>query len=160
MGGVNRPTKTSFRESNTLKKTVFITALAVLSSVVTMAAPATPTVYVAPDNGFEVAIVAGLAKKQVPVTITAKPEDAEFTLVANTVQVHQESAGSKIARCLFAYCIGIEDSGSVSVQLIDNHTKAIVWAYNVNKQRGGQSNQQSMAEAIAKHLNNDFLKKR
>jgi hypothetical protein len=146
-----------------LKKTIFITALAVLSSAIignAMAATtAAPTVYVAHDNGFETDIIGGIEKKHVPVTIVTDPVQADYTLTANTVQIHQESAGSKIARCLFAYCIGIEDSGSVSVQLIDNHTKAIVWAYNVNKQRGGQSNRQSMAEAIAKHLNNDFLKK-
>jgi hypothetical protein len=146
---------------NTLKKTVLITALAVLSSAVIAkaATPATPTIYVAPDNGFEVSITAGLQNKHVPVTVMSTPEEADYTLKATTIQIHQESGAGKIARCLFAYCAGIADSGNVSVQLIDNHTKAIVWAYNVTKERG-QWNQQSMAEAIAKHLNNDFLKKR
>jgi hypothetical protein len=59
---------------------------------------------------------------------------------------------------LFAYCAGIEDSGDVSVQLTDTHTKAIVWGYNVAKQRAAK-NKQSMAEAVAKHLKNDFLTK-
>jgi hypothetical protein len=28
----------------------------------------------------------------------------------------------------------------------------MLWAYSVNKQRGGSKNQQSMAEAVAKHF--------
>jgi hypothetical protein len=32
----------------------------------------------------------------------------------------------------------------------------MLWAYSVNKQRGGSKNQQSMAEAVAKHLK-EFL---
>ena len=32
----------------------------------------------------------------------------------------------------------------------------MVWAYSVNKQRGGSKNEQSMAEAIAKHFK-EFL---
>ena len=34
-----------------------------------------------------------------------------------------------------------------------------MWSYSVNKSRGSK-NLQSMAEAIAKHLKNDYLKKR
>lgn len=67
-----------------------------------------------------------------------------------------ESTGGKIARCLFAYCAGIEDKGNVSVQLIEAGSTRMVWAYSVNKQRGGSKNQQSMAEAIAKHFK-EFL---
>lgn len=116
------------------------------------------SVYVTPDNGFETDIIAGFQKKSVPVTIVTEAGTADYTLTANEVTIHQESTGGKIARCIFAYCAGIADSGNVSVQLVDNKTKAIVWAYNVAKQTG-QKNRQSMAEAIAKHFNNDFLKK-
>jgi len=35
----------------------------------------------------------------------------------------------------------------------------VLWAYSVNKQRGGNKNQQSMAEAVAKHLK-EFLGKK
>lgn len=62
-----------------------------------------------------------------------------------------------VARCLFAACAGIEDKANTSVQLI-NKEGIIVWSYSVNKGRG-QKNRQSMAEAIAKHLNDDYLKK-
>jgi len=61
-----------------------------------------------------------------------------------------ESTGGKIARCLFLYCIGIEGSNTVSVQLIDQKANAVLWAYNVKK--AGHGNFQSSADACAKHL--------
>ena len=137
-----------------MKKVAFV----LIALAWSLPAVAATSIYVTPDNGFETDIVAGLQKKAVPVTIVTEQSAADYTLTANAVQLHQESGAGKIARCLFAYCAGISDSGNVSVQLIDNHTKAIVWGYNVAKQRG-QGNRQSMAEAIAKHLNSDFLKK-
>jgi hypothetical protein len=134
-------------------------ALALVATVLSLPALAQHlSIYVTPDNGFETDIIGGLQKKAVPVAIMTDQNAADYTLTANTVTIHQESTGGKIARCLFAYCAGISDSGNVSVQLIDNKTKQIVWGYNVTKQTG-QKNRQSMAEAIAKHLNNDFLKK-
>jgi hypothetical protein len=57
---------------------------------------------------------------------------------------------------LFAYCAGIEDKGNVAIQLIETESSKMVWAYSVNKQKGGSKNQQSMAEAISKHFK-DFL---
>ena len=55
------------------------------------------------------------------------------------------------------YCAGIEDTSNVSVQLIEPVSSKVVWAHAVNKQRSGK-NQQSMAEAVAKHLK-EFLSK-
>ena len=135
------------------------TALALAFVVLSLPALAQQkSIYITPDNGFETDIIAGLQKKSVQVTIVTDEALADYTLTANMVNIHQESTGGKIARCLFAYCAGIADSGNVSVQLVDNKSKAIVWGYNVAK-RTGQKNRQSMAEAIAKHFNNDFLKK-
>jgi hypothetical protein len=70
-------------------------------------------------------------------------------ITGDGVEVKAESTGGKIARCLFAYCTGIEDKGNVSVQLIDANSTKTLWAYSVNKQRGGSKNSQSMAEAVA-----------
>src|SRR5256885_745707 len=75
-----------------------------------------------------------------------------YLLKAAPVEIKQESTGGKIARCLFASCAGIEDKGNVSVQYIELSSSKMLWAYSVNKQRGGSKNQQSMAEAVAKHL--------
>jgi hypothetical protein len=47
----------------------------------------------------------------------------------------------------FASCAGIEEKHNVSVQLIEVGSIKMVWAYSVNKQRGGSKNQQSMAVA-------------
>ena len=55
-------------------------------------------------------------------------------------------------------CAGIEDKGNVSVQLIEVSSSKMLWAYSVNKQRGGSKNQQSMEEAVAKH-SKEFLGK-
>jgi hypothetical protein len=101
-------------------------------------------------------MAAALAKKQVPVAVTTNEEGATYVLKASEIEVHKESTGSKVTRCLFAYCAGIEDKGSVSVQLIEGNV--IRWSYSVNKGRGGQKNKQSMAEAVAKHLKNEFFR--
>lgn len=115
-----------------------------------------PSVYIEPQNGFETYVAAAIAKKQVPIDVVTDPRRAIFKLRAAPVEIKQESTGGKIARCLFAYCAGIEDKGNVSVQLIEAHSSKMVWAYSVNKQRGGSKNQQSMAEAVAKHFK-EFL---
>jgi hypothetical protein len=117
---------------------------------------ARPSVYVEPQNGFETYVAAAIAKKQVPVDVVTDPTKATYTLKAAPVEIKQESTGGKIARCLFAYCAGIEDKGSVSVQLIETSSSKMLWAYSVNKQRGGSKNEQSMAEAVAKHFK-EFL---
>jgi len=139
-------------------KTVKIAStLAVLVSAATLvSAGARHTIYVEPSDGFDTSIIAALQKKHVPVEIVTDKDRADYVLKATDVQIHKESGAGKIARCLFAYCAGIEDSGNVSVQLVDTRTKTIAWGYNVTKQRASK-NRQSMAEAIAKHLNKEFL---
>jgi len=86
----------------------------------------------------------------VPAQVVQTEEAADYILTPAPVVQKPESAGGKIARCLFAYCAGIEGSQTASVSLVDTKTKAVVWAYNVKK--GGSSNFQSSAEACAKHL--------
>jgi hypothetical protein len=123
-----------------------------LSSVVCIAQLARPTVYVEPQNGFETYLGAAIAKKNVPVDVVMDQTKATYLLKSAPIEVKTESTGGKIARCLFAYCAGIEDKGNVSVQLIEASSSKMLWAYSVNKQRGGSKNEQSMAEAVAKHL--------
>jgi hypothetical protein len=130
-------------------------ALMVLAS--TVGAAEKPTLYIEPGTeGFEHYVAAAIIKKEVPVTMVTKPESADYVLKAAPVEVQQQSAGSKFARCLFAYCAGIEDSAMASVELVKGD--AILWSYSVNKGRG-QKNKQSLAEAIAKHLKDEFFKK-
>src|ERR1700722_19937054 len=117
---------------------------------------ARPTVFIEPQQGFETYLAAAVSKKNVPVDVVTDQTKATYVLRAAPVEVKSESTGGKIARCLFAYCAGIEDKGNVSVQLIEVGSTKMVWAYSVNKQKGGSKNQQSMAEAIAKHFK-EFL---
>jgi hypothetical protein len=115
-----------------------------------------PTVYLEPQQGFETYLAAAISKKGVPVDVVTDKNKAIYILRSAPVEVKSESTGGKIARCMFAYCAGIEDKGNVSVQLIEASSTKMVWAYSVNKQRGGSKNQQSMAEAVAKHFK-EFL---
>ena len=107
-------------------------------------------VYIQPDQGFETYISAAFTKKHVPVVVVSDPDDATYVLQPTPVDVKTESTGSKVVRCLFAYCAGIQGQQSVSVQLVDPKSKASVWAYTVRK--GDANGYQSSAEAIAKHL--------
>ncbi len=99
-----------------------------------------------------------MQKKQVPVSVLTDQGGAQYLLESTPIQVKTQTTGSKFARCIFADCIGIEDRSSVAVQLVDVKSKQIVWAYTVHKQRGGAMNDQSMAEAVAKHLK-EFMQK-
>ncbi|MGD1025513.1 MAG: PEGA domain-containing protein [Candidatus Sulfotelmatobacter sp.] len=110
------------------------------------------TIYIEPQQGFETYIAAAISKKNVPVDVVTDQTKADYALKAAPVEIKSESTGGKVARCLFASCIGIEDKGSVSVQFIDTSSSKMLWAYSVNKQKGGSKNEQAMAEAIAKHL--------
>jgi hypothetical protein len=87
--------------------------------------------------------------------VTEDKNEAQFIL-RSTVEAKEESAGSKVARCLFLYCAGIQGTQTATVQLVDAATQEVDWAYNVHK--GSATAYQSTAEAIAKHLKN-FLEK-
>jgi hypothetical protein len=118
-----------------------------------------PTVYIESQDGFETYLAAAFAKKGVSADVVTDKTKATYILKAAPVEIKSESTGGKIARCLFASCVGIEDKGNVSVQLIETSSTKVLWAYSVNKQRGGSKNQQSMAEAVAKHFK-EFLEKK
>jgi hypothetical protein len=118
-----------------------------------------PAVYIEPQQGFETYLAAAMSKKNVPADVVTDQTKATYVLKSAPMEVKTESTGGKIARCLFASCVGIEDKGNVSVQLIETSSTKMLWAYSVNKQRGGSKNEQSMAEAVAKHFK-DFLEKK
>ena len=126
-----------------------ILALAVFAPI-TYSQVHNPKIYIAPQNGFESYLAGAFTKKNVPAQMVQTPEAADYILSAAPVEQKPESTGGKVARCLFAYCAGIEGSQTASVTLVDAKTNAVVWAYNVRK--GGSSNFQSSAEACAKHL--------
>jgi len=116
-----------------------------------------PRIFIKADPDFDVALAAALNKKHAPATVVLDEKAADYVLQSAPVAAKQESGASKIARCLFAYCAGIEGTSSVSVQLVQIRDGAVVWAYQVRKGNGGPVGIQSLSEAIAKHLKNEFL---
>jgi hypothetical protein len=110
---------------------------------------APPRIFVAPQDGFESYISAAIIKKHVPAVVTQDQNQAEF-LLTSAVLAKEESTGSKVARCLFAYCAGIQGTQTATVQLVNARTHEVAWAYNVRK--ASATAFQSSAEAIAKHL--------
>ena len=141
-------------------KRLFVTTFTLLLLVAFASDPAfgataTVKIFIEPQEGFDSYIAAGIVKKKVPAIITQNREEADFIL-SSVVLTNQESTGSKIARCLFAYCAGINGTQTATVQLV-NLKKEVAWAYNVKKQ--GAKNFQSSSEAIAKHLKR-FLEKK
>jgi hypothetical protein len=114
-----------------------------------------PRIYIEPQNGFELYISAAIIKKHVPAVVTQNKDEATF-FITSAVESKEESAGSKLTRCLFLYCAGIQGNQTATVQLVNSTTQEVQWAYNVRK--GSASAYQSTAEAIAKHLK-EFLEK-
>jgi hypothetical protein len=133
-----------------MKKLLSFAVLSLLVPILGHAQTANPKIYIAPQNGFESYLAGAFTKKNVPAQMVQSEAVADYILSPAPVEQKPESSGGKIARCLFAYCAGIEGSQTASVTLIDQKTKNVVWAYNVKK--SGSSNFQSSAEACAKHL--------
>jgi hypothetical protein len=130
--------------------------LGLLIGTTALAAQQGTTLYITPTtDNFETYLAAAMVKKKVPVIVVTKEEGADLVLKASAVEIEQQSTGSKFARCLFAYCNGIEDRGVTSVQVV--HGDVVVWSYSVNKGRG-QKNRQALAEAVAKHFKDEYLK--
>jgi hypothetical protein len=140
------------------RNTLFLLVTFVVGvATITSAQSNYPTLYVQPsEDGFETYITAAMLKKKVPVTVVTKSDSADYVLKAADVDVQKETTGSKVVKCLFASCSGTEDKASTSVQLTKGD--AVVWSYAVNKGRGAK-NRQSMAESIAEHFKEDYLKK-
>lgn len=118
----------------------------------------TPSVYIKAQKDFTTDLDAAFIKKRVPVVITEDKVHATYVLQVSAVKSHHVKAGGQLARCLFADCIGMDGSSSVSVSLIRNDTSAVLWAYQVRKGFGGPRSYQSLSEAIAKHLKTDYFR--
>lgn len=132
-----------------------LVALTPLASAQTVARAGSPRIYIEPQSGFESYITAAIVKKHVPAVVTQNKEEATYIL-SSVVESKEESGSSKVARCLFLYCAGIQGTQTATVQLVNSKNREVAWAYNVRK--GSASAYQSTAEAIAKHLK-DFLEK-
>jgi hypothetical protein len=66
----------------------------------------------------------------------------------------EDSTGTKVAKLAFGGGGGFTKFEG-TIQVIDNETSAVLFAYNIKK-----GNFQSAAEAFAKHFKDDYLKKK
>jgi hypothetical protein len=118
-----------------------------------------PKIYIDAAPDFATALTAAMTKKKVPVVLIEDKAGAQYILRSAAVDSKDESGAGKIARCLFLDCVGMNGFSEVSVKLIRAKDEAIVWAYQVRKSNSGPVGIQSLSEAIAKHLKNDYLEK-
>ena len=145
----------------------WIALVAMTLCTATIAAAETPRVYIdaqdtvdagnaankAKQVDFGAAISGALLKKEVPVSIVTDASKAEWTIRSVSAQ-KEDSTGTKVAKLAFGMGGGFTKFEG-SIQVIDNTTTAVLYAYNVKK-----GNFQSAAEAFAKHFKDDYLSKR
>jgi hypothetical protein len=102
-------------------------------------------IFIAPvEGGFETYLAAGLVKKQVPVTIVAIREKADYEISG---VAESEKAGW--AKMLFLGSQASKEQAGIKV--LNLKTQEVVFAYAVNKGNSARG-KQSAAEACAKHL--------
>jgi hypothetical protein len=147
-----------------MKRILFVVLSIAMASP--LAAANGPTVYVeaastvdasnardkAKHVDFGSAITAALLKKQVPVSVVTDAAKARWTVRSVSSQ-KEDSTGTKVAKIAFGFGGGFTKFEG-TVQVIDNESSAVLYAYNVKK-----GNFQSAAEAFAKHFKDDYLMK-
>jgi hypothetical protein len=92
-------------------------------------------------------------KRKTPGVVRTSRSLAASALYADD-QRSKMSNGTKVAKLAFGMGGGFTKFEG-SIQVIDNETSAVLYAYNVKK-----GNFQSAAEAFAKHFKDDYLVKR
>ena len=102
---------------------------------------------------FGAAIAAALTKKNVPVVVVTDRSKAQWTIKSISSQ-REDSTGTKVAKLAFGGLGGFTKFEG-TIQVIDNATSVVLYAYNVKK-----GNFQSAAEAFAKHFKGDYLEKK
>ncbi len=101
---------------------------------------------------FGAAIAAALVKKQVPVAMVTDQTKSQWTIKTVSSQ-REDTTGTKVAKMVFGGGGFTKFDGAI--QVVDNDSSAILYAYNVKK-----GNFQSAAEAFAKHFKDDYLSKK
>jgi hypothetical protein len=104
---------------------------------------------------FGAALAAAIQKKEVPVTVVTDKTKSTWTIHSVSAQ-KEDSTGTKVTKILaFGAFAGSFTQFSGTIQVIDNESSAVLYAYNIKK-----SNFQSAAEAFAKHFKSDYLEKK
>jgi len=133
--------------------------ICILVTTQTSWAQSEPTMFISAADNFQTALTAAIVKKKVPVAVVTKQDGSDYILKAAPVNSKDESGAGKVMRCLVADCIGMNGFSSVAVELVRTKDSVVVWAYQVRKANSGPLGIQSLSEAIAKHLKNDYLNK-
>jgi hypothetical protein len=149
-------------------RSLYILLFALLLVAETATAQGAPRVYVHPSQtvdasnardkanhvDFGTAISAALVKKQVPVVVVTDVTKAQWEIKSVSSQ-REDTTGTKVAKmAVFGIYAGGYTKFEGTIQVIDVESSAVLFAYNVKK-----GNFQSAAEAFAKHLQDDYLKK-
>jgi len=109
------------------------------------------SVFISPMNGFENYLAAAFEKKRVPLTVVADQARAAY-VITGTSEEKKPGIGKML---VFGQ---IHADNAASVQMIDQKTGAVVFAYAVNK-KNTLHGDQTTAEACAKHLKEKLEKK-
>ena len=127
----------------------------VCSTSALFAQQGSPAIHITPTgDGFENYLAAAMAKKNVPARIVERPDRATLTLKASQVEVRKDTTTTKVMKCVFSSCAGIDERASASVKLVDPEG-TILWSYSV---RGDRDEKKWMAESIAKHLKSEYFR--
>lgn len=138
-----------------MKRMGLVFLLLACSTHAVFAQPAAPAIHIPPTgDGFENYLAAAMAKKNVPATIVERADRATLTLKASQVEVKKDATTTKVMKCVFSSCAGIDERASTSVKLVDREG-TIVWSYSV---RGDRDEKKWMAESIAKHLKSEYFR--
>jgi hypothetical protein len=112
--------------------------------------PANSKVYIAPMEGFENYLAAAFRKKNVPLTIVAEKEFADFEITGTS-----ETKKAGWAKTIFGSGKS-EETASISV--INMRTKVIVYADSSHRSdawRGKRSTAEKLAKYLAKKIKED-----
>ncbi|MGC1106294.1 MAG: hypothetical protein WA876_07130 [Candidatus Acidiferrales bacterium] len=133
---------------------VAITAAPVPTNVVAVAAAPAPviepnSVFISPMDGFEVYLAAAFQKKHVPLEVVGDEDHAAYVI--------KGTADEKKAGWAKIVLGDVHSDNAASIQMIDQKSGAVIFAYAVNK-KDTWHGQQTTAEACAKHLKDQLDK--
>jgi hypothetical protein len=106
--------------------------------------PANSKVFVADMGGFESDLKEAMHKKNVPLQIVDKREDADYE-ITGTSETEKASTAKKVITWSW------HSNEQASIALKEIKSGEIIYAYSVNKQNSAHG-KRSTAEACAKHL--------
>lgn len=109
------------------------------------------SVFIAPMNGFETYLAAAFDKKKVPLTVVADQTRAAYVITGTS----EEKKPGAMKMLVFGQ---IHADNAASIQMVDQRTGAVIFAYAVNK-KNTLHGDQTTAEACAKHLKEKLEKK-